>query len=207
MSIEKLNIINDNVSKCKRCPKNDACIYPTHGIFPENLDDIKVVFIGQAPGVPLKEEIEWTKTNPDVHEISKFYRQAMSMSKFGKWLNIVLRLSDLNWKNVAFLNVIKCYPQNHKITKEIENNCKNYFYEQLNYLNASVYVCLGSYALKMFLRNKEVKVSSMHSKRIEYSDKSVLIYSYHPSYIFRQNIEHAKVLCKQLVQSIRENVR
>ena len=201
-------VLNDNVSSCKKCQSLcKEAIYPTFGIFPENLEDIKIMFLGQAPAKPLPREIEWNKKRDqlDSAQINKVYSEAMKISRFGKWVHGLVTELQLDWKNVGFTNFVKCYPTNHQIVQEMEDNCLGYVKQQMDFITANVYVTLGSYSLMKFTDGEFTSSAKHHATSINYKGK-LLIPSVHPSFLFRHSDLTNKKYNSQLLQEIKKHI-
>lgn len=187
--------LNQRITACTKCSLlcGKDKIYPTFGNFPQDLSKVKVVFIGQAPGHPLKEELEWKNKKLDVEVVDELYKLAMQKSRFGKWLGKLINNVGLTWDEVAFVNAVKCFPPEHKISDEMKTNCVPYLHEQLSFVQPKIYVTFGVFALEQLTGQRfREKIEKYHAHLIELNGKKI-VPSFHPAFMFRKQKKYGNV--------------
>jgi uracil-DNA glycosylase family 4 len=209
--------INLRITQCgESCCGSSECasqIYPTFGHFPNDLSKLKVVFIGEAPGKPLKEELEWKNTinRETLVDVRKHYATALTMSKFGRWLHSIIQGTGLTWNECGFMNVVKCYPSSRDALRVLYVNCcAEKFYEQLEFLNPRIFVTLGAFALEKMTSGCYNKPGPLLYQEVVWQGNGgkarTIIPSFHPSYLFRQRKDVYLTLSNELITAIKSHI-
>ena len=155
----KLDKISEEIAVCMKCrlQKNRNNTVPGEG--PTNA---KIMFIGEAPG-----------KNEDL-------TGRPFIGRAGKLLDELLKISNLERKDVFITSVIKCRPPNNRKPKSDELNiCINeWMHKQIKEINPKIIVILGGVALKNLLDINKIK--EHHGKIINHNNKDYFI-TYHPA--------------------------
>lgn len=122
--------LNSQINICKQCSLYRTV---TRKVIIRGSISPKVVFVGEAPG-----------KNEDKQGIP-FCGSA------GRVLDELIEYMDLNEKDYAIINTVKCRPPNNRRPNETELfKCKNFLHAQLYLLNPSLIILLGNTATQAF---------------------------------------------------------
>lgn len=152
------------VAGCQKCP--ELCRNRTNTVFGTGPADAKIVFLGEGPGTS-----EDAQGEPFV-------------GAAGQLLNKILTASKLHRDQVYILNVVKCHPPADRTPTSNEvQNCGDYLQRQLDIIQPTHIVCLGSVAAKALLNTK----SSLGKLRKQFHSYcgSKVIATYHPAYLLQ----------------------
>lgn len=157
--------------KCLQCPL--GFLGRTNVVFGEGNPDADILFIGEGPG---KDEDE--QGRPFV-------------GRSGKLLNRAFGLVGIKREDVYITNIVKCRPPGNRAPLPIESStCMNLFlYNQIKIIRPRVICTLGAVALNNLLGYPS-SITKLRGKPIEYKDNIIIIPTYHPAYILR-NQTHA----------------
>lgn len=127
--MKNLNKIAEQIRKCKKCPLWKSRNKAVPG---EGAPNSKIFFIGQGPG---REEDKTGKP---------------FAGRAGKFLDELLKLNNIDRKNVFITSIVKCYlPRNRAPKKEEYETCiETYLLEQINAVNPKKIVVMGAVAKK-----------------------------------------------------------
>jgi len=154
----KLEKLNQQIKKCKRCPlwKNRNNVVPGEGS-----ENTKIMILGQAPG---REE---DKTGRPF------------IGRAGQFLNQLLKIAQIKREKVFITSPIKCFPpKNRKPTKEEIETCLPYLKKQIGIINPQKFILLGEVAFKIFF--PKLKLKDFRGKWIKKENKKYFI-TYHPA--------------------------
>ena len=159
-----LATIASEVAGCQRCP--ELCSNRTQTVFGAGPADAKIVFLGEGPGA-----------NED--QCGEPFVGAA-----GQLLNKILTASKLQRDQIYILNVVKCRPLGNRTPagEEIEN-CWGYLERQLDIIQPTHIVCLGSVAAKSLLDTKS-SLGKLRKQFHQYRGSKVVA-TYHPAYLLR----------------------
>ena len=159
-----LNVIAEEVSACTKCP--ELCSNRTKTVFGVGSAEAKIVFLGEGPGANEDQQGE------------PFVGAA------GQLLDKILAASGLSREQVYIVNVVKCRPPANRNPADGEiQNCWNYLERQLEIIQPSHIVCLGSVAAKSLLNTKS-SLGRMRKQWHQYRSSKVIV-TYHPAYLLR----------------------
>lgn len=128
---------NSNTCELKR--------FATQAVFGDGNDKSLIVFIGEAPG-----KDEDIQGKPFV-------------GRSGKFLNEMLATIRMNREDIYITNIVKYRPpENRDPTAQEIQDCKEWLYQELQYIQPKVIIFLGRYSLNHFFPNE--KISNIHGK-------------------------------------------
>lgn len=165
-----LDALYEPYKKCLQCPL--AFQGRTQVVFGEGNPDADLLFIGEAPG---KEED--LQGRPFV-------------GRSGQLLNRALALVGIERSSVYITNIVKCRPPNNRAPLPVESNtCIDILLsKQLKIIRPRVICTLGSVALNSLLCTT-LSISKVRGSRMKYEDGIILIPTYHPAYILRNQTQ------------------
>ncbi len=159
-----LKVIAEEVSACTKCA--ELCSNRTKTVFGVGSAEAKIVFLGEGPGANEDQQGE------------PFVGAA------GQLLDKILTASSLSREQVYIVNVVKCRPPaNRNPTDDEIKNCWNYLERQLEIIQPTHIVCLGSVAAKSLL-NTKLSLGKMRKQWHQYRGSKVIV-TYHPAYLLR----------------------
>lgn len=153
--------------QCTSCPLGK--LGRSTVVFGEGNPNARLVFIGEGPG-----------KNEDL-------QGRPFVGRSGQLLTRVLRDElGLERSEVFITNIVKCRPPaNRKPSSHEASTCsKLLLFKQLEIIKPRVICSLGATALEGLL-HKKVKMSDYRGKKIMFLDSIILIPTYHPAYILR----------------------
>ncbi len=167
-----LDALYEPYKKCLQCPL--GFLGRTNVVFGEGNPDAEILFIGEGPG---KDEDE--QGRPFV-------------GRSGKLLNRALALVDIKRTDVYITNIVKCRPPGNRAPLPLESaTCMNLFlFNQIKIIRPRVICTLGAIALNNLL-GKPASITKMRGQKIEYEDGIIIIPTYHPAYILRNQTQAA----------------
>ncbi len=154
----KLEKINQQIKKCKRCPlwKTRNNVVPGEG----SVND-KIMFLGQAPGA------EEDKTGKPF------------IGRAGRFLNQLLETAKIKRERIFITSPIKCFPpKNRKPTKKEIEACLPYLKKQIEIINPKTFILFGGVAFSIFF--PKLKLKDFRGKWIKKENKKYFI-TYHPA--------------------------
>jgi DNA polymerase len=152
------------VLKCHLC---QLCKGRQNVVFGEGNIKAKLMFIGEGPGAS-----EDASGRPFV-------------GKAGQLLTkIIENVLNLKRSDVYIANIVKCRPpQNRAPTYEEANICRPYLLKQIEIINPSIIVALGSTGFR-YLTDDETPISRVRGEIMQYKNAK-LIPTFHPSFLLR----------------------
>jgi uracil-DNA glycosylase family 4 len=142
----------------------------------EGNPDAKLMFVGEAPG-----RDEDAQARPFV-------------GRSGQLLNRILESNGIHRTDVFITNVVKWRPPNNRqpTIAEMDAGKKMMLLYEIKIIRPKVICTLGSSALHALI-DPEAKISQVRGKQI-HLDHMILIPTYHPAYILRNNAELEKFM-------------
>lgn len=137
--------INNLILNCKRCLNVHTPAFETVSFGKR----CEILVIGEAPA-----KNGWRLTG------KAWINEKGNLVPTGKTLQKLLNKIGLDIDDVSYMEAIKCYPDNGKVTKAQTINCKQYCYEQIDILKPQIILSMGKYATE-FLIGIEKKFSDM----------------------------------------------
>lgn len=160
----ELAVIADEVSGCVKCA--ELCRNRINTVFGTGPANARIVFLGEGPGATEDE------------------KGAPFVGAAGQLLDKIFAASKLDRSQVYILNVVKCRPPGNRNPADSEiQNCWNYFERQLEIIQPTHIVCLGSVAAKSLL-NTKMSLGKMRKQFHAYRGSKVIV-TYHPAYLLR----------------------
>jgi len=155
--------------KCLQCPL--GFLGRTNVVFGEGNPDADLLFVGEAPG-----RDEDLQGRPFV-------------GRSGQLLNKALSLVGIERESVYITNIVKCRPPQNRVPLPPEiTTCVNILLlNQIKIIRPRIICTLGSVALNSLL-GKPCSITKMRGTTLEY-DHSMLIPTYHPAYILRNQTQ------------------
>ena len=159
-TLTELHNFYDEASKC------DLKKTATQAVFGAGNPESKIVFIGEAPG---KKEDELG---------------VPFVGAAGKFLDEMLAEIKMNRSDIYITNTVKYRPtENRDPTDEEKEACKEWLYEELNFIKPKLIVFLGRHAMNTFFPVE--KISEVHgkilSKKFLNLDTQNFFALYHPA--------------------------
>lgn len=139
--------LTEQIIHCKRCELYKTRNNPVVG---EGSDEADLLFIGEAPGLN-----EDKQGRPFV-------------GRAGKILDELLDSIGLNRSDIYISNILKCRPPNNRNpTKNEIQTCSPYLKKQIDFINPSVILPMGSFATEYVFDTFDLpftKISKLHGK-------------------------------------------
>jgi len=166
----ELQLLREEVAGCQRCP--ELVQNRTQTVFADGNPLAPLMIVGEAPG-----------GNEDVQGVP-FVGQA------GQLLDNILAACGWTRNDVYIANTIRCRPpQNRQPTEEEVGNCKGYLDRQIDMVKPKYLLLLGSTASKALLG-----MYINQARGVWHTYRGIdVICTYHPSYLFHNPQDKAKV--------------
>ncbi len=175
-----LQNLKDELGDCQRCK---LCVGRTNIVFGEGPEDAKLMLIGEAPG-----EQEDIQGRP-------------FMGRSGALLNRLLY--EIGWDRsmVYITNVLMCRPPENRDPQPDEvEACRPFLLKKIELIKPLVILTLGRHAASLLL-DRPVKMGEVRGKVVEFGE-SLVIPTYHPSFILRGNIAAQRLMLDDMVLAI-----
>ncbi len=166
---QQLKEIAAQIANCQECTLAQSRINTVPG---EGNPKAKLVFVGEAPG-----QSEDEQGRPFV-------------GRAGKLLDKIIDAMGLSRDDVFICNILKCRPPGNRDPQASEvAACSHFLYEQLNTLDPTVIVALGTHAAHTLLETK-TPIGQLRGKMHNYHPAGLnkpikLAATYHPAYLLR----------------------
>lgn len=169
---ELLKSLHEKNKNCQLCPLSK--LGRKNVVFGEGDPNSKILFIGEGPG-----EKEDELCRPFV-------------GRSGQLLTKILDAASLKREDVFITNVVKCRPPKNRNPEdeEIKICTKILLFEQIKIINPAVICTLGAIPTKALL-GPNIKITQARGKTFELKN-SIIIPTFHPAYILRNNRELEK---------------
>ena len=143
----EMQTLAEQIINCKRCELYKTRNNPVVG---EGSDDADLLFIGEAPG-----------SNED--------KQGRPfVGRAGRILEELIDSIGLNRSDIYIANILKCRPPNNRNpTKNEIQTCAPYLEKQIDLINPSVILPMGSFATEFIFEKFNLpftKISKLHGK-------------------------------------------
>jgi len=159
---ERLEALATQIRSCVQCP-----LYATRtkAVPGEGTPSARVMLIGEAPG---REEDQ---------------RGQPFVGAAGRFLDEVLASSGVDRRVLFITNTVKCRPENNRTPRkrEVDTCTSLYLFEQIELINPSLIMLLGSVATKKLLGVNSV--NEVRGRVIEHNNRKYLA-GYHPAASF-----------------------
>jgi len=166
--IELLNILNEKVCQCTKCP--ELVENRTQTVLHSGNPNAKILFLAEAPGRDEDEQGE------------------VLVGRAGKLFTNIIKACGWTREDVYCCNILKCRPPHNRTpTSQEAQNCEPFLKLQIRIVNPKYIVCLGSVAAQNLLKTEE-RITHLRGRWFQYVDRSVnakVLCSYHPSYLLR----------------------
>ncbi|MDR1460460.1 MAG: uracil-DNA glycosylase [Campylobacteraceae bacterium] len=168
---EPNNYMPDGISELKqtvlKCHLCQLCKGRKNVVFGEGNTKAKLMFIGEGPGAS-----EDASGRPFVGQAGQLLTK------------IIENVLELKRSDVYIANIVKCRPpQNRAPTYEEANICRPYLLKQIEIINPSIIVALGSTSFR-YLTDDETPISRVRGEIIQYKNAK-LMPTFHPSFLLR----------------------
>ena len=182
---ERLEALATQIRSCVQCP-----LYATRtkAVPGEGTPSARVMLIGEAPG---REEDQ---------------RGQPFVGAAGRFLDVVLASSGVDRRVLFITNTVKCRPENNRTPRkrEVDTCTSLYLFEQIELINPSLIMLLGSVATKKLLGVNSV--NEVRGRVIEHNNRKYLA-GYHPAASFyredmAENIRQDFALLGQELQKL-----
>lgn len=168
---KKLDLINQEVVKCKKCPIHQD---RTNTVFGSGNPHAELVFVGEAPGA--EED-----------------RQGLPfVGRAGQLLtDIIVKGMKMRREDVYICNVLKCRPPNNRDPNPMEViNCEPYLIRQLELICPKVVCALGRISAQTLLKT-DAPLNELRGKWHNYHGIPLRV-TYHPAYLLRNPADKKK---------------
>jgi len=156
--------IRNDLGDCTRCKLHR--LGRTQIVFGVGNPNADLMFVGEAPG-----QDEDLQGFPFV-------------GRAGQLLTRIIEAIDLEREDVYIANVLKCRPpQNRNPEPDEVESCQPFLRRQIEAVNPTVIVALGSFAARTLLQTEEA-ISRLRGRVYRYGQAS-LVATYHPAYLLR----------------------
>ena len=168
-SVEKLSLINDELTGCTRCRLHSG---RNKLVFGEGSAESGLVFVGEGPGFD-----EDRQGRPFV-------------GRAGKLLDKMIFAIGLERREVYICNVVKCRPPENRAPQPDETAaCSPFLFRQIEALGPRVICALGLSAAQALLGDSR-PMSQIRGKVLQWRGIP-LICTYHPAYLLRSPSQKA----------------
>jgi uracil-DNA glycosylase len=132
---EELVKIDNEVKKCIKC-----------GSMVENFDKPNTISFGTNKEILLLGEAPanngWRKSGKAWHDVNG------KLIKSGSNLKELFSSIGIDFIDLSFTEVVKCFPIKPKNVKKCAVNCKDYLYSQINIMRPKIVIVLGDKAFR-----------------------------------------------------------
>jgi len=167
MNIEEMDLeqLSDEICKCTLCK---LAVERTKAVPGEGNIKAKLMLIGEGPGAD-----EDRTGMPFV-------------GKAGELLTKILSAVNISREEVYITNVVKCRPPGNRDPLPDEMNaCWPYLARQIELIKPNIILALGRIAATYLLSLEKFSITKEHGKVYHFSNTTILIPVYHPSYLLR----------------------
>jgi len=108
------------------------------------------------------------------------------VGRAGELLTKILSSVDINREEIFITNVVKCRPPGNRDPLPDEMNaCWPYLARQIELIQPAIILALGRVATSFLLSLKKFRITKEHGNVFHFSNSTILIPIYHPSYLLR----------------------
>ena len=179
-TLEKLA---ERARECRRCDLREGC---RGVVFGKGSPQAKLMFIGEGPGA--EED-----------------RQGLPfVGAAGQLLDKIIAAAGFTPEDVYIANIVKCRPPGNRIpAREEADACKPWLVRQIELINPSIIVLLGSVALQNMI-DRNARITGMRGKWIKYHGIECMP-TYHPAALLRDEIKKRPVW--EDIKKVRDHYR
>ncbi len=161
---DELEILSGEISHCSKCGLSKT---RNHVIFGEGNLSAKILIIGEAPG-------------KDEDILGRPF-----VGKSGQLLDKILAACGFTREEHVFIsNIVKCRPPDNRIpTTDEAEICMPWLLKQIDIINPSILILLGSTALK-YMAGNELRITRERGKWLDLNGRAAMPV-YHPSALLR----------------------
>ena len=161
MSLEELAI---DIQNCTRCPLAEGRNKLVFGV---GNPQAKLMLIGEGPGQDEDEQ------------------GVPFVGKAGQLLDRILAAIHLTREEVYIANIVKCRPPNNRTPHKTEAAaCLPYIYRQIELVNPSIIVLLGSVALQNLI-SPDARITKMRGQWLASRSGIKIMPTFHPAAVLR----------------------
>lgn len=165
----RLGELRTNAAGCTQCPLHEGRINP---VFDKGDPYADIMVCGMVPahdenlaGLPF-------------------------VGRAGKLLDIILKAAGLTYNKVYITNLVKCFvAAGNSLEKIWIDACRPYLEEQIRLIDPSVIITLGADAGKSLCFEgttvPNVPMKHLRGNIVYYNDNTVIVPTYHPSFLLR----------------------
>ena len=159
-----LEEIREEIGDCRRCKLWEGRTNIVFGVGNPKAD---LMFVGEAPGI-----------DEDAQGIP-------FVGRAGRLLTKIIEAIDLKRDQVYIANILKCRPPDNRDPQADEvATCQGFLFKQIEVIQPKVIVALGKYAAQTLL-DTQAPISRIRGKFFDYRGGTLLIPTFHPSYLLR----------------------
>ncbi len=108
------------------------------------------------------------------------------VGRAGKLLDVILESVNWTYDDVYITNIVKCYLAAGKpLKQEWIESCRFYLEEQIKIINPYVIITLGADSSQDLCALPKTTMGKMRGSILYYNDNTVIVPTYHPSYLLR----------------------
>jgi len=165
LTLHSLDELKREVFSCHLC---ELVKTKKNYVFGEGNENASLMFVGEAPGAY-------------EDELGKPF-----VGRAGELLTrIINNVLELDRSEVYIANIVKCRPSNNATPSyEIATTCREYLFNQIEFIKPKIIVALGATAYKYLTNDLDAKITHIRGSVIEWGNIK-LIPTYHPSYLLR----------------------
>lgn len=161
----ELEQLSDEICKCTLCP---LAVERNNAVPGKGASKARLMLIGEGPGGD-----EDKSGLPFV-------------GRAGELLTKILSSVNINREEIFITNVVKCRPPgNRDPLPEEMNACWPYLARQIELIQPAIILSLGRVSTSFLLSLKKFKITKEHGNVFHFSNSTILIPVYHPSYLLR----------------------
>ena len=109
------------------------------------------------------------------------------VGRAGKLLDTILESVGWTYDDVYITNLVKCFvAAGNPLKQEWVETCRFYLEEQIKTINPYVIITLGADSSQDLCDLPKTPVGKMRGRIIYYNDNTVIVPTYHPSYLLRK---------------------
>ena len=142
---------NDLILQCKKCCNAHSPAFETVSLGTK----CEILVVGEAPA-----KNGWRVTG------KAWTNRKGSIVPTGKILQKLLNRIGLDINEISYMEAIKCYPEQGKVTRKHAVNCRDYCYKQIDILRPRIILSMGKHATEYLLGSED-----------KFSDKVGNVYS------------------------------
>ncbi|MBP6983711.1 MAG: uracil-DNA glycosylase [Thermotogae bacterium] len=168
MCVDKETLLREIIDRIATCTRCGLCEHRTQTVPGEGNLNARLFFVGEAPG-----REEDLSGRPFVGAAGTLFTE-------------ILKSVKIDRKDVYIGNIIKCRPPDNRTPTMAEMDaCAPFLLAQLQVVHPKLIVTLGASSLSYFLPEREIKITEMRGKRLQWEGGITIFPMFHPSYLLR----------------------